>query len=298
MFYKIIMGVPIVICVVFGIFHLLTKNYLEDSSFNLVIGKPGVGKSTILTMIAAEAFSYHKHVFSTEPITVTLRNPRIPRLLRFPYHLLYKYSKRFRDSHEDEKINLETVIIDPKNLFRYQLPRGSVVLIEEIGICFNNRRYKEFSDDLVEYFKRYRHDHVTFWCASQSMDCDVTIRRIISRYWLVVKKFRVFSVMTKLVCTPRKVQPGPGSPATIEDDFIEDPKLMKPVTGGMRICFIPRWVNMFDSYNVPDYIKAKRTIDYSELPVPYPISERRHRKYRKGLEVNSTAEKMKDVSEE
>ena len=144
----------------FFIFHVLTKKYLPDCQFNFLVGKPGSGKSTFLCKLATEAFKAHKHVFSSEPITVTFR---------------YKH----------EKVTLSTIQINPKALYRYSFPKGSVVLIDEIGVLFNNRRYKEFDQRLTEHFKRYRHDHVTYWVCSQNLDADKQIRDIVTQYWML-----------------------------------------------------------------------------------------------------------------
>ena len=271
MLLKIVFWVSSVICGLFLIFHLLTRKYLEDSQFNFLIGKPGSGKSTFLTKIAAESFMQGKHVYSSETITVSLRNPRLSRSFRLFRNLLRLISKKYKENHEDEEIILSTKTIDPAALYRYQFPPGSVVLVDEIGVLFHNRRYKEFDSRLVAHFKRYRHDHVTYWVCSQSMDCDKVIRDIVSRYWMLSKRFRVWSIAQRLVCTPRKVQPSNDAPASIQDDFVEDPKLMKPIVGGMKICFIPHWAKMFDSYEIPASQQALRDIDYSSDPIPYPI---------------------------
>lgn len=257
------------------LYDKLTLPFVEDSKFIQLIGKPGCGKSTMLTQFAYDAFVHHKHVFSSEPISVLVPNPAIPRLLRLPYRLLNKIRKRKNENETPEKIRVESTVINPKNLWRYQFPRGSVVLIDEIGVLFQNRRYKEFDERLVAHFKRYRHDHVTYVVASQSMDTDIVIRRITSEYWLLSKKFRIFTIAKRLVLTPRKFQGSPGNPSTIEDDMVEDPKMLRFVTKGIRICFIPRWTKMFDSYEIPEAQRKLRDIDYTSLPVPYPYRQKK-----------------------
>ena len=239
---------------VYFIFDLFTHKYLPDCQFNFLVGKPGSGKSTFLCKLATEAFKAHKHVFSSEPISVSFRNKK------------------------HEKITLSTVQINPKALYRYSFPPGSVVLIDEIGVLFNNRRFKEFDPRLTEHFKRYRHDHVTYWCCSQNLDADKQIRDIVTQYWMLNKVFRIWSVARRLVCTPVVVHPSNDSPASIQDDFKEDPKLMRPILGGMKVCYLPHWVKMFDSFYIPESQRAARDIDFSQLPVPYPYQHRRLRK--------------------
>lgn len=256
------------------VYDKLTQPYVEDSKFVMLIGKPGCGKSTMLTAIAYESFMQHRHVFSSEPISV-LVSPASPRILRLFRSLLNKFRKRKKINEKDEKTRLESVVINPKNLWRYQFPSRSAILIDEIGVLFQNRRYKEFDERLVAHFKRYRHDGVRYYVASQSMDTDVVIRRIISEYWLLQKRFRIFVIAKRLVLTPRKFEGSPGTPSTIEDDMVEDPKLMKFVTKGIKILFIPRWARMFDSYELPEAQRKLRDIDYSSMPLPYPYPQKR-----------------------
>lgn len=261
----------------------LTDPFVEDSRFIMLLGKPGAGKSTVLTAYAEDAFRRHLHVFSSEPISVLVPNPRLPRLLR-PLRTLHKKMKKGNpDLYEDEKIRVETTVINPKDLFRYKFPRRSVVLVDEIGVLFQNRRFKEFDPRLVAHFKRYRHDHVTYVVASQSMDTDVVIRRIVSEYWLLKKYMRLFIVARRLVLEPRKFQGSPGNPSTIEDDMVEDPKLVRFVTKGIKIYFIPKWAKMFDSYEIPEEQMKLRDIDYTNLPVPYPIKQKKRLGRQSGL---------------
>lgn len=113
MFYKILWSTIFGICFVVLIFHLLTKKFLEDSQFNYLVGKPGSGKSTFLTKIAAESFMQGKHVYSSETITVTLRNPRLPRLFRPIRSFLRLISKKYKENHQDETYTVSTKTTAP-----------------------------------------------------------------------------------------------------------------------------------------------------------------------------------------
>lgn len=240
------------LALVYVVFDKLTHKWLPDCQFNFIIGPPGVGKSLLFCKIADKAFRQHRHVYSSEPIKVEVKVGR------------------------HEKAILETKVIDAHNLPRYQFPHGSVVLVDEVGILFNNRSWKTFSKEMLEHIKRYRHDHVTYWIASQNMDADKVIRDVTTQYWLMNKVLRVWTVARRLVTRQVVVEPTAENPGSIQQGFKEDPKLLRPVLGGMMVAFIPHWARMYDSYYIPESQRKRRDIDYTDDPLPIPYPAKRH----------------------
>lgn len=243
---KTIFTILLVLFTIIFIWDRLTRKYCTWEQFNYFIGKPNVGKTTWLTMIAYKGIKKGYHVYCSEKITV-----------------------KIKDKKRKTVTNVEVPQIDPRQLYRYKFPAYSWVLIDEIGICFNNRKFKTFDDRLLETFKKYRHRHLRYYVCSQSTDCDATIRRIVTQYYLLSKWARCLVVARRLIATPIVVKPTAESPASIQDDFKEDPKLLKPVLGGIQFCWIPKYAHMFDSFEINEQERSVMDIDYSQDPLPY-----------------------------
>ena len=258
---KIILILSLTLVVLYLIYDYFTKPYVNRYQINFLVGKPSAGKTLTLVKIAHDAFLKGYHVFSTEK-----------------YYIPIKVSRH-------EKVIMETVTIDAKALYRYQFPPRSVVLLDEVGLIYNNRNWKKFDERLKESWKLYRHDRTTYWIASQNLDADKVLRDLVTQYWLLERKFRIFTIARRLRAKQQVVQPTADSPGTIQDGFVEDPKFMRPVFGGMMITFIPKWVGCYDSYEIPEHMKKLRDIDYSDLPVPYSGKPKKTKKKRSKKQV-------------
>ena len=66
---KFILGLFLLII----IWDRLTRKYVQKYQINMVIGKPGVGKSTFLTKLACDYIRRGYNVYSTEPIQVEVK---------------------------------------------------------------------------------------------------------------------------------------------------------------------------------------------------------------------------------
>lgn len=228
------------------IYEILTRKYKQPYQLNMVIGKPGSGKSTMYAKLAYRYLSRGYHVYGTDPVTIFIK-----------------------DKKTRQKVAVQVKEIKVDQLYRYQFPPDSVILVDEGGTIFHNRNFKNFDKRNVLFFKRYRHDKLIIWFWSQSFDIDVVIRNLVSQFWICDKYLRCWSVCRRLVMKPVVVHPGENAPARIEDDFVEDPKLLRPVLGGMMVTFIPAWIKSFDSYEIPDSQRNLRDIDLTDDPVPF-----------------------------
>lgn len=231
--------------IVIVVWDKLTRKYVQKYQINMVIGKPGVGKSTFLVKLASYYTRLGYHVYSTEPITIKVK---------------------------DRKTRKETLVqikeINIKELYRYAFPADSVLLLDEIGIDFNNRKFKAWDERNTSMIKLYRHDKLIIWGFSQSFDVDKTFRNCVTQFWILEKYARVLTIARRLVMKPVVVHPTNDGPSSIQDDFQEDPKLMRPILGGMKICYLPKWVNYHDSWALPEKVTSLRDIDYTEDELP------------------------------
>ncbi len=148
----ILFKIIFVIFIVIFVYNLLTKKYVQPYQINMVIGKPGTGKSMTMTKLAHKYLEEHRHVYSSEKVSVWCKDPK---------------------THK--KVLLETKEIDPKRLYSYSFPSGSVILLDEIGTIFGSRDFKTFDKRNRDFFKYYRHDKLIIWMWSQSFDCDLII---------------------------------------------------------------------------------------------------------------------------
>lgn len=243
---KFIIKILLCILLFIYVFDRLTRKFKQPYQLNMVIGRPGAGKSTMYAKLAHRYLSHGYHVYGTDPITVFIKDKK---------------------TRKKTPVSVTEVKVD--QLYRYQFPPDSVILVDEGGTIFHNRNFKNFDKRNILFFKRYRHDKLIIWFWSQSFDIDLVIRNLVSQFWICERYLRCWSVCRRLIMKPVVVHPSEDAPARISDDFVEDPKLLKPILGGMMVTFIPHWVKMFDSFELPENQLALRDIDLSDDPVPY-----------------------------
>jgi hypothetical protein len=73
------------------------------------------------------------------------------------------------------------------------------VIIDEAGIEYNNRAFKEFSDKSLYFFKYHRHYRLAIDLFSQGLDCDKKIRDLAQRLYVVKKSLIPFFVYRRRI---------------------------------------------------------------------------------------------------
>lgn len=193
-------------------YHFLTRKYLNPYKLVMVFGKKGCGKSTTICKLAIK---YHKlgwNIFVSEKISL-------------PY------------AHQ----------IIPSKIFTYNFPAKSVILIDEVGMLWDNRDFKNFDKKVRDWFKLQRHHKCKVYLFSQSFDIDKKLRDLTDEMYLLVNRFRVFSwgkkINKKIVLTLAESD----RPSTIAENLQFDPLIFAPF-GSRFFTYIPKYHKYFDSF--------------------------------------------------
>lgn len=91
-----------------------------------------------------------------------------------------------------------TYRIKSSDLARFAPAPHSLIIIDEAGIDFNNRKYKDMKMSIIEFLKLYRHYKCDIVFISQSWeDCDITIRRLVDNL-IYIRKLGPFTFCRRI----------------------------------------------------------------------------------------------------
>lgn len=203
----------------------------------MVFGKKGSGKTTLITKLSRKYLKKGIEVYSTIDI---------PGCRTFDVSLVGKRN----------------------------FPEYSVVFIDEVGMIWDNRQYKTFSNDVRDWFKLQRHNKVTVYLFSQTFDVDIKLRNLTDYMYLVQNHFGVLSVAKKIKRGIVIVNPDGQSEARIADSLEFEPFFLSLF--GLKswiVTWVPAWVKYFDSFDLP----YKLPMPYRE--VPDLIKKRKEKKH-------------------
>lgn len=200
----------ILYCVfLFGFFYFYFK-FRNPYRLIMIFGKKGSGKSTLITKLS------YKYAKRGRPVFTTIHTP---------------FSQWF----------------DPKYIGEAVFPEESVILIDEVGMLWDNRNFKSFRTEVRDYFKLQRHYKNTVYLFSQSFDVDVKIRNLTDHMYLVKCYFGFISIAKKIRRNIVLVEASADAESRIADN-LEFTSLITWLFDGAIFTFIPRWVRYFDSY--------------------------------------------------
>lgn len=200
-------------------FAFFVKRFINPYRLYMVFGKKGSGKTTYMCKLA---YKYHKRgrkIFSNIPL---------------PY----------------------STLIDIKTLGSFVPPPESVLLVDEVGMIWDNRNFKNFREDVRDYFKLQRHYRNIVYLFSQTFDIDLKLRNLTDAMYLCTSPFPFLSVVRRIKRTIVLVQPNQESEGRIADSLEFVPLYMalfgsKP----LQLTYIPRWADFFDSHTAPELFK-------------------------------------------
>ena len=232
---QIVFFLLVAVLALMAVFHICTRKYLNPYKLIFIFGKKGSGKSTLLTKYAFEYNKMGYNVYATETIPGT-----------------YK--------------------IDPEDIGVVQFPPRSCIIVDEVGMLWDNRNFKTFPAHVRDYFKLQRHYRHVVILASQTFDVDKKIRDLADEMYLVSKKFRVFSYAKKILrrTVLLKSQANQGGESRIAEDLVFD-SLLLCWAGSRKFTYIPKYTKYFDSFIAPELEHR----EYELVALNCPVKKRR-----------------------
>lgn len=209
----------LVLCSPLIFLSILGSRYKNPYRLFLIFGKKGSGKSTALVKLAIK---YHKkgYLVYTNMSDMCL-----------PYVRL---------------INVD-------DLGEFVPEENSLLLLDEVGMIWDNRNFKSFKPSVRDFFKLQRHYKVICYLASQTFDVDKKIRDLTDGMYLAVNLFNCVSVLKRIT---RKVVLTE-SVGDSESRISENLKFTLPFD--WIFTYIPTYHKYYNSFVVPDMPKLQYT---------------------------------------
>lgn len=192
------------------IFDRATRKYLNPYKLTMIFGKKGSGKTTLLTKLAIQHIKKGWTVYSTIDI---------PGCIKF----------------------------DVNEVGYKVFPEQSCILIDEVGMIWDNRDFKSFKPQVRDYFKFQRQYKNKVYLFSQTFDIDLKLRNLTDEMYLLTNCCRVFSLQRRIIkrITINNASENSGGVSSLVDEY----KFDSPLFGGWKLTFIPRYVAFFKSYD-------------------------------------------------
>lgn len=189
--------------------------------------------------------------------------------------LTYKYLKKGRPVYSTVPIP-GAYLFDVRKMGLVNFPPESVIFIDEVGMIWDNRNYKNLQTHVRDYFKLQRHYRHTVYLFSQAFDVDIKLRNLTDHMYLTKTYLNCISIARRVQRNIIVVHPTGDAEARIADD-LHLVSLICFWVQSVIITWVPRWVRYFDSFEVPelpedaDFIKCEFPIDFEERTLKFRV---------------------------
>lgn len=195
----------------FSVFCFLSYKFRNPYRLYYVFGKKGSGKSLFM--------------------------------VKFILNYLKKGWKVYTDIPD---LNIEGVnIINVKDLDTFRPDYHSALFLDEVGISFDNRKFKTFSDGTRDFFKFQRKYKVVCYMNSQSFDVDKKIRDLIDHFYLATSIGNVFSLYRPIDRKITLVEATSQGESRVADNLKFAP------FWEWKIIYMPKYFKYFNSFEAP-----------------------------------------------
>lgn len=199
----------IILFILCRIYRWLKPKY-PPPVLNVYFGVPGSGKTTLAAYLAKNAMKESRLItlaqkyanwdpLSSQP---ALPDPKFTvNLARRFLEFVYRHDLLKKNLHVWSNVPITgSFSLDPKeDIGKYMMVNGKVI-IDEAGIEYNNRNFKQFPPEAVYWYKYHRHYQCSVDVFSQSYeDMDITLRRLAQNYFVVKKSLIPYFVVCKRI---------------------------------------------------------------------------------------------------
>lgn len=162
--------------------------------------------------------------------------------------LAYKYSKQGRPVFSNVDIP-NTYHFDDSDIGQFGFPENSVIMVDEVGMIWDNRDFKNFQNYVRDYFKLQRHYKHTVYLFSQSFDIDKKLRDLTDQMYLITNFMNCMSILRRINKKVGIVETSNGE-SKLTDQYVFD-SLLFFWCGSIQITWLPNWIGMYDSFERP-----------------------------------------------
>lgn len=199
----------------FVLYGFVFRRFKNPYKLYLVFGKKGSGKSTFLVKTAIR---YQKKGYSvyTNMEDLCLKDVRI---------------------------------INPQDIGEFVPEENSLLILDEVGMLYDNREFKKFKNETRDFYKLQRHYKVTVYLASQTYDIDKKLRDLTDGMFLVQN----IAIVWSLIRPVRKSVTLTEATSDGESRIAENLKFS--FLTSWRFMYIPKYAKYFQSFKVPEIPK-------------------------------------------
>lgn len=217
----------IVLAALYLVVRFLRRRYGNPYSLTFIFGKKGSGKSCLMI------------------------------------HEMKRYLKRGWTVYTDmQDCRLDGVrIIDADALKSFTPEQNSFLALEEVGITFDNRNFKNFDNGFRDFFKFQRKYRVRCIMNSQSFDIDLKIRSVVDSMILQTNILNCISVSRPIRRSITLTEP-----SAERDSRIADRLRFGPIWT-WKFYWMPHYFKYFDSFSAP----PRAEIPYRLPDNPYKL---------------------------
>lgn len=194
---------------------LYSRKYANPYLLVMIFGKKGSGKTTLLTKLAIQHLKNGWNVYSTVEVP-------------------------------------GTILFNVEDIGKFTFPEKSAIFIDEVGIIWDNRNFKNFRTDVRDYFKFQRQYKNKVFLFSQTFDVDLKLRNLTDAMYLCQCHMNIFSFARRIKRTITLTEPVGEAEAKIADSL----EFVNPIwqifgTQAFILTFIPNWIKYFKSFDPP-----------------------------------------------